>query len=53
MLGLIFLVAAFICAMLAAFVFPNPQPGRPVLGWLAVALYFASILCGEIAKFGH
>ncbi len=54
MLGLIFLVAALICALIAAFWNPNTQPPpRPVFGWLALALYFASILAGEIPKIGH
>ena len=53
MLGLIFLVAAFICAVLAALVIPNPPPGRPQLGWLAFALFLASLLCNEIPKYGH
>jgi len=52
MLSLIFLIAAFICALLAAFVFPNPQPTRPQLGWLAVALYFASVLASSLPKLG-
>ncbi len=54
MLGLIFLVAAFICALIAAFINPSTQPPpRPVWGWLSLALYFASVLAGEISKIGH
>lgn len=47
MLSLILLIAAFLCALFAALVIPNPQPGRPQLGWLAIALYFASLLAGN------
>lgn len=47
---LIFLIAAFICAVLAAFIYPSPPPTRPQLGWLSLALYFASILAGYIPK---
>jgi hypothetical protein len=48
MISLIFLIAALICAILAAFVYPNPQPARPQLGWLAFALYLASVLAGQL-----
>lgn len=47
MLSLIFLIAALICGALAAFVFPNPQPSRPHIGWLAFTLYIASLLAGQ------
>lgn len=43
MIALILLVAAFVCAALAAANIPSSWP-RPHLGWLAVALYFLSLL---------
>jgi hypothetical protein len=47
MLALIFLIAAFLCALGAAFNVPVPPSGRPQLGWLALAFYFASLLAGN------
>ena len=52
MLSLIFLIAAFICAVFAALVIPNPPAARPKLGWLAFALYLASLLAGQLPKLG-
>lgn len=49
LVGLIFLVGALICALIACFfppVAPPPAWRRPHFGWLAIALYIASILAG-------
>jgi len=49
MLGTILVVAAFILALLEAF---SPwfwaTTARPHLGWLSLALFFASLLAGHL-----
>lgn len=52
MVQLIFVVAALICAIIAAFFYvqPTAAPRRPHFGWLAIALWMASILAGFIPK---
>jgi hypothetical protein len=49
MVGLILLIAAFICAVLAALNVPSAPPNWPFsfnLGWLALALYLLSLVIG-------
>ncbi len=49
MFALILLIAALICALLAAFWRPPaPMPPYwPHLGWLALALYLLSVVIGQ------
>jgi hypothetical protein len=45
MIGLILLVAAFVLALIEAFRYwAKPWPAFPHLGWLAVALWFLSLI---------
>lgn len=52
-LGIILLVFSFVCAVLAALVWPNPPgnaPGwfRVHLGWLALAFLVAAMIFGGL-----
>lgn len=52
--GLIFLVFAFVFAVIAASFNLNPYPfGRWHFGWLAVACWIASELLGGLARVLH
>ena len=49
MVSLILLVAAFVLAIIeACSPYFTIAPKRPNLGWLAIALYFLSILLGKV-----
>jgi hypothetical protein len=48
-LGLVLLVFAFVCAVLAAAWQPNPVP-RWHLGWAAIAFWIAAEIFGGLAK---
>jgi uncharacterized membrane protein (DUF485 family) len=50
--GVILLVFGFVCALLAAFLQPQP-PGTPIwgrvhLGWLAIAFLIAAMIFGGL-----
>ncbi len=50
--GTVLLIFGFVCALLAAFISPQP-PNTPVwgrinLGWLALAFLFAALIFGGI-----
>jgi hypothetical protein len=47
--GLILLVFAFVCAVIAAVYRPTPTPRRH-LGWAAVAFWIASELIGGLGR---
>ena len=49
-LALILLVFGFVCAVLAAFVLPQPAYGRVHLGWLAFAFFLAAMIFGGVSK---
>jgi hypothetical protein len=50
MIGIILLVFAFVCAVLAAY---GVNGGRWQLGWASLAFYFASILFGALQPLIH
>jgi hypothetical protein len=47
-LGIVLLVFAFVCAVLAA-LWPEPFSGRIHLGWLAVTFWVAAEIFGGVA----
>jgi len=47
-LGLVLLVFAFVCAVLAVAI--GPQVGRWHLGWLAIAFWLAAEIFGGVGR---
>jgi hypothetical protein len=49
-LGLVLLVFAFVCAVLAAFDWPATASRRVHLGWAAIAFWLAAEIFGGVAR---